>query len=157
MHLAAIYGQAAVIQQLAAAGADTNPVDFCGRTPLWLAVSHCHVASVSALLASGATPDVGALDSGGLLPPAAAGGLLEFLRSLLFGLAAEDVGNSDKRLAWQLASSQEGLEALQGLLVVGAALPAKDFDELTILHLAACAGASGIIGFLISAGMGGPC
>ena len=152
MHLAAMYGQAAIIQQLAAAGANVNPQDFLGRTPLCLAVSQCHVSSVTALLASGATPDIGALESWSLLPPAAAGGLLELLRSLLSGVAAGDVHNDDKRLACQLAGSQEGLVMLEGLLVVGAALPAKERHELTLLHLASLAGTSGVIGVLICAG-----
>ena len=152
MHLAAMYGQGAIIQQLAAAGANVNPQDFLGRTPLCLAVSQCHVSSVTALLGSGATPDAGALDSWGLLPPAAAGSLLELLRSLLSGVAAEDVDNNDKRLAGQLAGSQEGLVMLEGLLVVGAALPAKQRDELTLLQLGTLAGASGVIGVLICAG-----
>ena len=156
MHLAAMYGQGAVIQQLAAAGADISPQDLFGRSPLYSALLHCHVDCVHALLAAGARPFVGCLEQCGMLPYDAAGALLELLGIVLCSAVAADMGNRQKEEAWQLASSEGGLGILQTLLAVGLALDSWRRGELTLMHLASVAGESRVLNMLISSGESHP-
>ena len=152
MHLAAMSGQAAIIQQLVAAGADVNAQNFKGRSPLYSALVHCHANCVHVLLAAGVRPFIGCLEQRGILPCDAAGALLELLRALLSNAAAADIGNKQKEEAWQLASSQGALGVLQKLLVMGVKLESCRQGELALIHLASLAGESGVLNMLIASG-----
>ena len=152
MHLAAMSGQAAIIQQLAAAGADVNVLDFQRNNPLHTALLHCRAEGVRALLAAGARPSVRCFEQQGPLPPAAAAdALLELLRALLSNAAAADVGNKQKQEAFQLAASGDRL-LLQGLVGKERGSKSAQRDLLTPLHVAASTGMGVALNLLICAG-----
>lgn len=58
LHMAALWGDVAAVEQLLAAGAFVNELGAGGRTALYYAALEGHVAVVERLLAAGADPDL---------------------------------------------------------------------------------------------------
>ena len=147
MHLAAMYGQAPILQQLAAANASIFPLDMEGHTPLHLAVQQYLPEVITALKALGRSPDPRELGCWSPFPASAADLLAEVTTA-----AASEPGNPTKQRAVAFASSAAFLPVLQMLLTRKGAVDVKQHTGLTIAQLAAIAGSTQILEMLIVAG-----
>ena len=152
MHLAAMYGQAPILQQLAEARANIFPLDLECHTPLHLAVQQYLTETITTLEALGGSPDPRDLGSWSPFPANAADLLAGVLRQAITTAAAAEPGNPDKQRGAAFVSSAAFLPVLQMMLGKRGAVDVKQHTGLTIAQLAAITGSTQILEVLILAG-----
>lgn len=143
VHAAAVGGHVAVLDALAAAGAELHGLDGEGMTPLHYAVDYDQAGSVRALLRHGFSFDR-CFMSEAVLDNAAESGNLEIVLALAEGGAP--MSNA------LFGAARGGHErVIEALLALGAD-PARRDEAGTALHEAAAAGSAGAVGPLVAAG-----
>ena len=150
LHLAVLKDLPGCARALLQGGADANPRDDLGRTPLYLALSTGRLACADALLQAGADPDAPAHDGHTFLDLAIGDGNEPRARFLLEHGAHPDARSLGGRTALQRAAA-EGREGLLRLLLDAGADPALiDDDGCSALHHAAKRGQVAALGLLLS-------
>ena len=138
MHLAAMHGQTAVLQQLAAAGADPSPLDQDHKTPLHLAVEAGREEAAAALVAVGGVVDPTAAAKCKLLHAAVGQGQLQMLKLLIVaGAAVQIEAAQPEETPLHVAASEGSVEAINLLVRAGVRLDARDPSGATPPHIAA--------------------
>ncbi len=130
-----------VIEALIEAGADVNPPDMVGMTPLAMAISETHdLAIVKMLLSKGA--DVNLRTYYGLTALMATAGdeNVNILKTLLAAGANVNVQSDHGTTALMIAAAEGRPEAVKALIAAGAYLQARNKSGETALSLALRAG-----------------
>ena len=138
MHLAAVHGQTAAIQQLAASGADPSPLEQDGKTPLHLAAEVGHEEEAAALLAVGGVVGSAAAARCKLLHAAVRkgdGGLLRTLIRAGAAVHADDWEGGQSLL--HVAAARGYVSAVEVLVAAGIPVDVLNCSGCTPLHTAA--------------------
>ena len=138
MHLAAMHGHAAVLQQLAAAGADPSPLDQDQKTPLHLAVEAGREEAAAALVAVGGMVDPAAAAKCNLLHAAIRTGDGRLSITLIRAGAAVRADDwQDGHSLLHVAAAQGCVSAVEVLIAAGLPVDVRNSCGCTPLHIAA--------------------
>jgi ankyrin repeat protein len=154
LHFAVQGNQWAAVARLLTAGADPNPLDTQGRTPLQVAAAEGRGKVIDALVAGGADLDRAGREEH-RNPPlllATLGGHTATAQQLLRAGAAVDGANRNHVTALMFASYRGDEALVRDLLAAGAAVDASNRDGNTALVFAAARSRGAIVNLLLDHG-----
>ncbi|MBT3913645.1 MAG: hypothetical protein HOF22_10705, partial [Verrucomicrobia bacterium] len=152
IHLAVLRSDLTDTQAQVTAGADINPSDEIGNTPLHLALGLGETAIAEWLIGQGANLQAKANDGRGMVHAAAAGGQVELLKKLVAEGLKLDTKTALGQGPLHLACAAGQTETIEWLLGQGQTTTAPDANGNTPLHLAVIHGRAGLVKPLIDAG-----